>query len=213
MSHEEIGRFFDRECCATAHQRPVDGGGVHALSGQLLAALDDAGFAGGTVLELGSGDGSFSRRLIDSGALAVTGLDLSPQSVSYAAARAASAGLGERLSYRVADGATATLETHDAVVSQKVFCCFPDPTALLANSLPVAGTVYALALPESRGLIGILSRAAVASANLWQWLRRDPFRSYVHDVRSIERRIEAAGFVRRSSRRRAIWLVLAYSRG
>jgi SAM-dependent methyltransferase len=212
VSHEEIGRFFDRECCATAHQRPADGDGVDALGRQLLAALDEAGFAGGSVLELGSGDGSFSRQLIARGALAVTGLDLSPHSVGYAAARAASAGLGERLTYRVADGATERLDTHDAVVSERVFCCFPDPDALLANSLPAAGSIYALALPESRGPLGFLARAAVTSANLWQWLRRDPFRAYVHDVGAIDRRIQANGFVLRSSRRRTIWRVLAYSR-
>ena len=212
MTHEEIGRFFDRECCATLEQRPIEGRDVAPLSRQLMAALADAGYTSGTVLEIGSGDGSFSRELLRHGALAVSGLDLSAQSVGYAAARASAAGLSERLRYNVADASTAPLEEHDAVVSQRVFCCFPDPAGLLANTLPVARSIYALALPESRGLVGLIARLAVRTANGWQWLRRDSFRSYVHDVGEIDRRIREAGFVRRSSRRRWIWRVLAYSR-
>ncbi|HUG48246.1 MAG TPA: class I SAM-dependent methyltransferase [Candidatus Limnocylindria bacterium] len=212
MSHEEIGRFFDRECCATLEKRPVEGTDGPPLSRQLLAALADAGFLSGTVLELGSGDGSFSRELLRRGALAVSGLDLSAQSVGYAAARASAAGLSERLRYRVADAATARLEPHDAVVSQRVLCCFPDPAGLLANSLSAARSVYALALPESRGLLGLGARLWVRLANGWQWLRRDPFRSFVHDVDELDRLIREAGFVRRSSRRQSIWRVLAYSR-
>lgn len=212
MSHEQIGRFFDRECCSAVAQRPFEAGQPDQLAQELIAAMEDAGYRSGTVLELGSGDGSFSRELVRRGALAVSGLDLSPQSVGYAAARASAAGLGERLRYRVADASGEALEPHDAVVSQKVFCCFPEPTGLLANSLPAARSVYALALPESRGLVGLVARVFVLAANGWQWLRRDPFRAFVHDVAEIDARIRAAGFVRRSSRRRSVWRVLAYSR-
>ena len=212
MTHEDIGRFFDRECCAAIEQRPIEGQDADPLSRQLMAALEDAGYTSGTVLEIGSGDGSFSRELVRRGALAVSGLDLSAQSVGYASARASAAGLSERLRYRVADGSSAPLEAHDAVVSQKVFCCFPDPAGLLANTLPVARSVYALALPESRGLVGLIARLAVWTANGWQWVRRDSFRSYIHDIGDIDRRIRAAGFVRRSSRRQLIWRVVAYSR-
>ena len=212
VTTEPIAEFFDRECCASVHRLPDEGEESDALGRELLSALDVAGFAGGSALELGSGDGLLSRLLISRGASSVTGVDLSPQSVVYASSRAAAAGLGHRLSYRVADASSVLLPPHDAVVSERVFCCFPDAPGLLANTLPLARSVYALVLPESRGLLGVVTHVIVAAENAWRWLRRDPFRAYVHDVRLIERTIRSAGFRRRVSRRHGHWRVLVYSR-
>ncbi len=212
VTHQPIADFFDRECCAATQQRGADADALDRSEEALLAALDEIGVATGTVLELGSGDGALSRELARRGARRVLGIDLSPQSVGYAAARTASTGLGEQVSFRVGDAASARVEGHDAVISAKVFCCFPDPRALLANTLPAAGSAYALVLPESRGIFGLGARLFVLGANAWQWLRRDAFRAYIHDISAIDAAIRAAGFSRRVSRRVSIWRVLAYSR-
>lgn len=207
---EPIARFFDRECCATAHANGGDE--PDALDNLLIRALQQAGWEDGTVLEFGSGAGGLSRELARRGAAAVTGVDLSPQSVSYASARAVSLGYADRLTYRVADAARIPLEAHDAVVSESVICCYPDAAAVLANTLPIAGTAYALALPESRGLLGLVVRLVVRLANGWQRLRRDEFRAYVHDVDAIDSSIRAAGFEPAFSGRHRQWLVLGYRR-
>jgi SAM-dependent methyltransferase len=212
VANQPIADFFDRECCSAAHRDAGSNGRLEKTAEHLLDALGDAGYRAGSVLEIGSGDGSLSRELVRRGASSVTGLDLSPQSVAYASLRAASAGLAERLTYRITDASTVALESHDAIVSEKVFCCFPDADTLLANTLPAARSFYALVLPESRGVIGFGARVFVAGANAWQWLSRDPFRVYIHDVRRVDETIRAAGFRRRASRRHLIWRVLAYSR-
>jgi SAM-dependent methyltransferase len=207
-----IADFFDRECCAEldAGASPLPGStGVTEL---LVDALQDAGLAGRTVLEIGAGAGELSRRLLSSGALRGTGIDLSPQSVGSATASAERAGLADRLSYRVGDGAREQLEPHDVVVSQKVVCCYPSPDALLANTLPAARQVYALVLPESRGLIGLATRLVVSVENGMRRLARDGFRAYVHDVRRIDATIRAAGFEPRYRRRHWTWLVLVFAR-
>ncbi|MDP8904571.1 MAG: methyltransferase domain-containing protein [Chloroflexota bacterium] len=207
-----IAEYFDRECCAAvdAGGSPVPGAaGVTAI---LLDGLEGVGIAGRTVLELGCGDGSLSRALVGRGAAAVAGIDLSPMSVEHARAKATEAGLTDRLSYRIGDGAAAELGEHDALVSDKVFCCYPSPEQLLANSLPAARSIYALVLPESRGLIGVVSRLIVKAENALHRLRRNAFRAYVHDVRRIEERIQGAGFARRLARRHWGWLVLLYER-
>jgi SAM-dependent methyltransferase len=210
VSTEPIARFFDRECCATAHANGGDE--PDALGDVLIDALEHAGWSGGTVLEFGSGAGGLSRELVRRGAAAVTGVDLSPQSVSYATGRAASAGMADRLTYRVADAARMPLEPHDAVVSEAVVCCYPDATAVLANTLPVARRAYVLALPESRGVFGLGVRLVVRLANAWQWLRRDDFRAYVHDVDAIDSTIRAAGFEPAFNGRQRHWRVLGYRR-
>lgn len=212
METKPIADYFDRECClgSDAGASPVPGS--DRVSELLLQSLEEAGFSAGTVLEIGSGDGWLSRQLLGLGAESVTGLDLSPKSVEHAAARAAEAGLSERLSYRVADAAHARLGRYDVVLSDKVFCCYPSLHRLLDNTLPAAGSFYLLALPESRGLIGLASRLVVAVENGLRRVQRDPFRAYVHDVRAMERRIASAGFRRRVARRHSGWLVLAFRR-
>lgn len=212
MSTEPIAEFFDRECCATADAGSSPIPGADDVGSVLLDALGVAGFAGGTVLELGSGDGTLSRELVRRGAAAVTGVDLSPVSVEHATAAAEAAGVSDRLRYLVGDASAAALAAHDTVVSEKVFCCFPQPDALLANTLPAARSIYALVLPESRGLLGILTKILIAAENAWRRLTRESFRAYVHDVRRIEETIRAAGFERRTSQRHWGWLVLVYRR-
>jgi SAM-dependent methyltransferase len=212
MKTEPIAEFFDRECCAVVAQEVPDDVADDPVAVLLVEAIESAGLAGSSVLEFGSGDGSLSRGLLARGAGRVTGLDLSPRSVEHAAQRAAETGLADRAGYRVADAAVARLEAHDVVVSSRVLCCYPDARQLLANTLPAARELYVLALPESRGAVGVLGRLFVVLANGWQRLHRDPFRSYLHDVRAVERTILAAGFRRVSSARHHHWLVLAFSR-
>jgi len=212
MSTEPIAEFFDRECCATADAGASPIPGADDLDEILLDALANAGFAGGTVLELGSGDGTLSRELVRRGAAAVTGLDLSPVSIEHATAAAEAAGVSDRLRYQVGDASAAALVAHDTVLSEKVFCCFPRPDGLLANSLPAARSIYALVLPESRGLAGFLHKILIAAENAWRRITREPFRAYVHDVRRIEEAIRDAGFERRSAQRHWGWLVLVFRR-
>jgi len=209
---EPIADFFDRECCAAVDAGASVVPGAAGVTAVLLGGLDEVGVQGMRVLELGAGAGALSRELVGRGAASVAGLDLSPISVEHATKAAASAGLSERLSYSVGDGAEVPLEAYDVVVSQKVFCCYPQPDRLLDNTLPAAGRVYALVLPESRGPVGVFSRAIVATENALQWLRRERFRAYAHDVHAIERRLATAGFERQFARRHWAWLVLVFAR-
>lgn len=209
---EPIADFFDRECCAAVDAGASVVPGAAGVTAVLLGALEEAGIRGLSVLELGSGAGALSRELVARGAARVTGVDLSPVSVEHATKAARAAGVSDRLSYRVGDGAEAPLEVHDVVVSQKVFCCYPQADRLLGNTLPAAGRIYALVLPESRGLVGVLVRVIVAIENVVQRLRRERFRAYVHDVHAIERRLATAGFERRLARRHWAWLVLVFAR-
>ncbi|CAN5635426.1 hypothetical protein BH23CHL6_BH23CHL6_08880 [soil metagenome] len=155
MKTEPIAEFFDRECCAVLAQEASENLASDPVAVLLVHAIESAGLAGSSVLEFGSGDGSLSRGLLARGAGRLTGLDLSPRSVEHAAQRAAETGLADRADYREADAAVARLDPHDVVVASRVLCCYPDATRLLANTLPAARELYVLALPESRGAVGV----------------------------------------------------------
>ncbi|HSL67642.1 MAG TPA: methyltransferase domain-containing protein, partial [Actinomycetota bacterium] len=167
---------------------------------------------GRTVLELGAGRGALSLELLIRGASAVTGNDLSSEMVDQARRRIAAAGRADRATFEAGDAAALTLSPHDVVVSDKVFCCYPDAAGLLENSLPAAREVYAFALPASRGPRGLLSRIGIAFENLARRVRRNPFRAYVHSLRRIDARVRRAGFSPVARGRHWLWDVAVYRR-
>lgn len=213
-----VARYFDREACRAAcrpSEKTRSADASHALrpiSRVFLEQLEGAGIRDRTVAELGCGTGALSLELLRSGASSVTAVDLSPQSIDLARRRSAAGGFGTRARFEVGDGATAGLDQHDVVISEKVFCCYPDARSLLANSLQAARLVYGVLLPESRGPWGAVSRLAIGFENFGRWILRDPFRAYVHDFRDIDAAVVAAGFQLRTQIHRGGWLLAVYCR-
>ena len=104
----------------------------------------------------------------------------------------------------------------DVVVLNRVICCYADADALLERSLAAAGHVYAFTAPVSGGPVGAMNRASTWLWNVVYRVRKKKyagFRTYVHDVRSIDERVRSAGFrpVRREHRR-VVWDVAVYAR-
>lgn len=207
---EAITRFFDGEACCRgkrSRRRPVGG-----VSGALLEAMKAVGLSGRSVLDLGCGVGGLAREALARGAARATGIDLSPKTIEEARRLAAGAGLGGRAEFRVGNVAQEPLARHDVVVLDKLICCFPDLEGLLANSIPAAGAVYAVTVPESRGILGFGSRVAVGLENLFRRIRRDPFRAYVHDVQRIHAELDTGGFRQVSGRHKLVWYVAVFVR-
>ena len=173
------------------------------VSKALLTALLAAGPQERTVLELGCGPGALLTELLGAGAKDVTGVDLSAEPIDEARLRTAEAGFADRVTFAVGDAARMPLLAHDWVVLDKVICCYPQVDALLANSIPAARRLYAFAVPASFGWRGTLARIEMLLENVTDRLRGQSCPGYVHDVRAIEGRLEAAGF--RESYRGTSW--------
>jgi magnesium-protoporphyrin O-methyltransferase len=178
----------------------------------LVDLLDRRGLGGKTVLELGCGLGGLSLSAVSRGATHATGIDLSPMAIREASRLAKEAGLADKMSFTVGDGAQAELPRSDVVILDKVICCYPRVDALIENSLQAAGSTYAFVLPFSNGLRGVLSRVAINLENGIRRVRKQAFRAYVHDVGRIEARVREAGLERVASARRHIWYVAVYER-
>ena len=213
MDTEAISRYFDREiasCCAAGTD---PGAELSPVSRILFERLTDVGVRNRSVLELGTGGGALSLALLDAGAAQVTGFDVSAASVRLATERASAAGVSERAPFRTGDAAEVTLPLADVVVLDKVFCCYPDVEALRTRSIAAARSIFAMALPASTGLRGMLARVTIAAENLWRRITGDPFRAFVHDVPAIERELHVSGFERVAvGRRRAVWFVVVFAR-
>lgn len=210
MSADEVSRCFDRCACAKADR--AGAGAIRGVSKRLLAQLDDGRLTGANVLEVGSGLGGLTLSMAERGTARSVGVDLSPQSVRAATGLAVEAGLGDRTTFVVGDGAAIDLPPSDVVVLDKVICCYQAVDALLLNSLRAAGRTFAFAAPHSSGVRGLLARAVLGLENTLRRIRRDPFRAFVHDLGRIEGRLADAGFERVAGSRRFIWSVAVYER-
>jgi magnesium-protoporphyrin O-methyltransferase len=187
---------------------------VAAITGSLLTALEEAGLAGRSVLDLGCGVGDLALTTLAHGASRATGIDLGRGAIAEARGLAAERGLDDRATFTVGDASTFPLEPHDVVVLNRVICCYPHLEGLIRNSLEAARDVYAFTAPVARGPIGAFVRLQTRLANVWYALRRSrfgDFRVFVHDLDAVDRKVRAAGFrsIRRE-RRRLVWELGVY---
>jgi SAM-dependent methyltransferase len=209
---EPIADFFDREAEACCRAGPDTGGGVAGVSSVLMEQLEGAGIQGRSLVDLGCGMGGLALEALRRGAARVRGIDLSPASIEVARQRAREGGFGERSTFEVGDASAVPVEPHDAVVLDKALCCYPDPEGLMARAAPSARLLLAFSVPASGGPRGLMARLVVFLENAWRWLRRDPFRAFVHDVRALDARVRASGFELRSAVRWWMWHVAVYAR-
>lgn len=181
------------------------------VSSRLLAALRDGTPEHPSVLELGCGTGAVSVALLEMGARAVHGVDLSAASVDIARRRADAAGVGDRARFEAGQGAAVEGVHVDWVVLDRVLCCDRHPDGLLDVAIEAAARRVALTVPESRGWLGILNRLMWKAENVWDRFTEGCF-GYVHDLRRIERRLAEAGFVPATTSRVGLWHLGIYDR-
>jgi len=205
-----IARHFD----AKASKRSDDGWdpGLIAVSQRLSDALVSLDPTGKTVLEPGCGRGGLLLGLVQAGAVAATGVDLSPAAVDVARDRFEHSRLSERAAFSVGDAARVPLERHDWVILDRVICCYPDVEQLLANTLPAAREIYAFTVPTSRGWRGAIARLDWWMDDVWNTIRGRPCPGYVHDLDLIEKRLDSAGFRLRHRGRHRFWHIAVYER-
>lgn len=203
MDTDPITQHFDRSaCCRGNVGRDA---ALRAMTARLADELERSGLAGRTVLEVGSGRGGLLVDLLRRGAARATGVDLSSEAAAAAGRLADAAGVGDRTTVRVGDGADGDLPEHDVVVLDRVICCYPDVRALLANTIPAARRTYAFVVPASRGLRGRAARVALGAENALRVVRRDPFRAFVHDTDQLDRMLADAGFTLGARSTRLLW--------
>jgi magnesium-protoporphyrin O-methyltransferase len=189
---------------------------VAGVTAPLLRALESAGLADRTVLDVGCGIGDLAIEAVARGAWSATGFDLSGKAIDRARDLASRRGVADRTRFEVGDGATFELPPADVVVLNRVVCCYPNADGLLDRTLTAARSVFAFTAPVSRGATGLLNRAMTRLSNVWYGLRPKKFggfRTFVHDLDAIDARIRAAGFRRVTrGRRRVVWDLAVYAR-
>ena len=154
--------------------------------------LADAGGIHGILLDVGSGIGGLTFELLERGVTRAIAVDAS---AAYLAAAAQEATRRDRLrAIELVQGdfldVAPRIRKATLVTLDRVICCYPSYEALLNESLRHAERLFAFSYPRDVWHV----HAAIGFENLFRWLKRNPFRAFVHPVNRMTGIIEQAGF-------------------
>lgn len=176
----------------------------------LLTAIGAAGIEGRRLLDVGGGVGTIQHELFAAGLNAATQVDASSAYLAASREEAARRGHADRVTYvhgnfvDVADD----LDSADYVTLDRVICCYPDMPALVSRSAARARHFYGLVYPRDSWW----ARIGIHLLNLNFWLRRNPFRVFVHPSAQVDAIATQAGLKLHSRQRAGLWQVVIYAR-
>lgn len=184
--------------------------GPRKMTRRLIDGLAEGIVEGATVLDIGAGVGAVHLALLERGAASAVDVDASRAYVAAARAEAERRGLSERTTHHVGDftAIAPALDQADLVALDRVVCCYGDATTLVAEAARLTRRRLGLVYPVDRWW----TRLALAAENAVQWLRRDPFRAYVHPTALVDRLVREAGLEPVHTRSGLLWQIAIYAR-
>jgi len=184
--------------------------GPSATARLLRDLLVDAGALDGLLLDIGAGIGAVTFELLDRGVTRAILVDASSSYLAAASEEAANRGRSDATQFVKGDflDLAPELPVATVVTLDRVVCCHPLYERLLDASLEHAERRLALSYPRDVWYVHL----AVALENVFRWLRRNPFRAFVHPPDRMTQIIECAGFTRVARRRTWQWSVDVYAR-
>jgi predicted TPR repeat methyltransferase len=168
--------------------------GVHALS----------------LLDIGGGIGIVQLELLHAGAIAVTSVEASSAYIHVAREEATRAAREHQITYVHGDFVSLadTIPEADIVTLDRVICCYDNVNALVSLSASKARRLYGVVYPRSTWWV----RIPLFFENLGYWLRRSPFRAFVHSSKLVNQLIQDAGLRVVYHKHTLAWQVVVYQR-
>ena len=204
-----IENFFD-EGEARADLKRYRKKGPLKTTRMLVEALAAEDVQGKTLLDIGGGVGAIQHELLKAGASRAVSVDASTSYVEAAREEAQRQGHIDRLSQHHGDfvAMAPEIEAADIVTLDRVICCYHDMEGLVGLSSDRATGLYGLVYPrESVG-----ARIAFQLMNLFFWLRRSPFRVFLHSTAAVDALVRRNGLQQRFRARILVWHVAVYAR-
>ena len=182
--------------------------GLDDAGKQIVEFLRGRGVEGLTILEIGGGVGALGAELLQAGASSAVNTELSAAYEPFARELWQEAGVEERADYRIGDVTENGVGPADAVVMNKVVCCYPDAEALVGAAAERASRYLVMSFPRERRL----TRIGIGGVNLVSRLLRWEYRSFVHPVPEIMGAAERRGLKPVDEHRGLFWQVAAFER-
>lgn len=205
----DFERIFD-EREAQSDLRGWQRTGLPDSTAELIGALRAEGVDGAALIDIGAGVGMVHLELLAAGAASAIDVDASSAYLAAARAEAERRGVADRVAYRhgnVVDLAP-ELPPADVVTLDRVICCYPDLSNLLAAALVPRPRLIGLVHPADAWWV----RAGATLLNALSWLlrRRDDF--YIHRQTEIDGLLNTAGFRQLHRGGSRVWRVAVYGR-
>jgi 2-polyprenyl-3-methyl-5-hydroxy-6-metoxy-1,4-benzoquinol methylase len=176
----------------------------------ILEAVRSLGLKNAALLDIGGGIGTIHHELLKDVASEATHVDASSAYLKIATEEAKRLGHSEQVKFIHADFTDVAdeLPQVDVVTLDRVVCCYPNMRTLLKAASSKSRMAIAMTYPRDVWW----TRAAVKVANIFQRLRKDPFRVFVHPVKEMESLLMSDGLKRTSTRSLFIWEMSLYQR-
>lgn len=176
----------------------------------LLAALMGEDIQGMTLLDVGGGVGVLQHELLKVGVQSASSVEASAASIEVAQEEATRQGHADRITYYHGDFAELApeLPAADIVTLDRVICCYHDMPALVRLSASRARRLYGVVYPRDTWWVKLFTLAE----NSGNWLRRDPFRLFVHSTRAVNALIREHGLEPAFEYQTRIWQVVLYKK-
>jgi len=204
-----VGDQFD-DRVARRQLRRYQRKGPTKTTKMLLDALGRVQVAGASFIDVGGGVGAIQHELMSGGAASGTSVDAAPAYLATAKSEAERRGYADRMQYLEGDfvEAQGDVIAADLVTLDRVVCCYPDMPALVDASASRARRAYGLVYPREN----ILSKLAIRLVNFVQWVRRNPFRAFIHPTAAVEARVATHGFTKTYHANWTMWQVILFTR-
>lgn len=200
---------FDQKS-ASRNLRDYRTHGPAATTQALIDALLRAGVAQRTLLDIGGGVGAIQYELLEAGAREALSVEVSAAYLDAAKSEAERRGLSGRVRFQRGDFVELApqLPAADIVTLDRVVCCYARMEPLVRLSAERCRRLYGLVYPRDRWLV----RTVIRVQNLFRGLWRNPFRSFVHPVDTMDALIRSLGFTLRNKVRTFVWEVAVYEK-
>ena len=176
----------------------------------ILEAIRSLDLKDTRLLDIGGGIGAIHHELLGDVVRGATHVDASSAYLKEAKQEAARRGHSEQVNFIHADftDVASDLPQAEIVTLDRVVCCYPDFRRLLKAAAEHSQRVLALTYPREVWYL----RIGLKVANLFQKLRRDPFRVFLHPVVEMDALLQREGLKRVSLRRLFVWEMALYQR-
>ena len=145
-----------------------------------------------TLLDIGGGIGAIQWSFLEKGGKNTLDVDASNGYLEVAKSYAENNDYMDKVRFLYGDlvDKAGEIKAHDFVTLDKVVCCYPDYKSLLGMALDKCNETIALTYP----LGGPISKITAIFENIYFYFKKNPFHTYIHSPREIERFIISKGF-------------------
>ena len=177
---------------------------------RLINSLSNYDKSNKSLLDVGSGVGSIMWDFLENGGSNTTDVDASTAYLETAKKYAQQQNWEDRVTFQQGD-LTDTInngQVFDFVTMDKVICCYPDYQLLLQKAMKQCKDVLAITFPIG----GPLAHFFNSFTHLYLIIQKNPFRTYIHPFKEIEKLIVENGFEIKSKQISFPWRIWVFER-